>query len=68
MYLKNILEKKIKLLLYKNAINMARNLFKDFRDADKKGFDIIIVKSIQEKNLGNAIMNRLRKGGKIYKS
>ncbi len=60
--------KKIKLLLYKNTINMARNLFKDFRDADKKGFDIIIVKSIQEKSLGNAIMNRLRKGGKIYKS
>lgn len=60
--------KKIKLLIYKNAINMAHNLFKDFRDADKKGFDIIIVKSIQEKSLGNAIMNRLRKGGKIYQS
>jgi L-threonylcarbamoyladenylate synthase len=65
--LKKYSNKKTKILKYPNKINMASNLFKDFRDCDKNGFDIIIVKSIQEKGLGSAIMNRLNKAGKIYK-
>ncbi len=59
--------KKIRVLDYPNEINMASNLFRDFRECDKKGFDIIIIKSIQEKGLGVAIMNRLKKAGKMYK-
>jgi len=55
--------KKIKSLIYKKRSEMAKNLFKDFRDADKKEFDIIIVKAIQEKDFGVAIMNRLKKAG-----
>jgi len=36
-------------------------LFKDFREADKKGYDIIVVKEVEDKGFGCAIMNRLRK-------
>lgn len=40
---------------------IAKNLFKIFREFDKKGTDIIIVEGVKEKNIGLAIMNRLRK-------
>jgi len=54
-------EKKIKQLNYIDKIEMAKNLFKDFREADKKGYDIIVVKEVEDKGFGCAIMNRLRK-------
>lgn len=54
-------EKKIKQLNYTDKIKMAKNLFKDFREADKKGYDIIVVKEVEDKGFGCAIMNRLRK-------
>jgi L-threonylcarbamoyladenylate synthase len=59
--LKKNSEKKIKQLNYNDKIKMAKNLFKDFREADKKGYDIIVVKEVEDKGLGYAIMNRLRK-------
>lgn len=54
-------DKKIRILNYPDEINMAHNLFKDFRECDKKGYDIILVRSVKEKDFGCAIMNRLRK-------
>jgi L-threonylcarbamoyladenylate synthase len=54
-------DKKIKILNYSDEITMAHNLFKDFRSCDKEGYDIILVKAPREKDLGFAIMNRLRK-------
>lgn len=53
--------KKIKILNYKNEVTMAKNLFNDFRNADKKKYNIILVKAVIEKELGSAIMNRLKK-------
>lgn len=53
--------KKIKILNYKNKITMAKNLYKDFREADKKNYDLILVKEVKNKDLGCAIMNRLKK-------
>ncbi len=62
---------------YKNGIikfigddfnSMAKNLFKTFREFDKKRVEIIIVEGIDDKKLGFAIMNRLRKAAyKIIK-
>lgn len=53
--------KKIKKLAYSNKNEMAKNLFRDFREADKRGFQLILVKEVSEKGIGSAIMNRLRK-------
>lgn len=53
--------KKIKQLKYPNEKTMAKNLFDDFRKADKEGYDIILVKEIKNDGLGHAIMNRLKK-------
>ena len=59
--LKKYPNKKIKSLNYKNEIEMAKKLFKDFRDSDKEGFEIILVKEIKDEKFGCAIMNRLKK-------
>lgn len=40
---------------------IATNLFKTLREFDKLGVDIIIAEGINEKGIGKAIMNRLRK-------
>ncbi len=45
----------------KKPTTFAKNLFKIFREFDDKKIDIIIVEGIKEKELGVAIMNRLRK-------
>lgn len=39
----------------------ARNIFRALRELDKKGIDIILVEGVQEKGLGAAVMDRLRK-------
>ncbi|MBS3086231.1 threonylcarbamoyl-AMP synthase [Candidatus Pacearchaeota archaeon] len=54
-------DKKIKQLKYGSEIEMAKNLFKDFRDADKKCYEIIVVEEVEDKEFGCAIMDRLRK-------
>ena len=40
---------------------IARNLFKTFREFDQIGIDVILAESIDEKGIGLAIMNRLRR-------
>jgi len=49
---------------------IARNLFRALRELDKSGVDIILAEGIEEKGLGLAVMNRLRKaaGYKIVKA
>ena len=65
--LKDILKKnsskKIRILNYQDEINMASNLFRDFRESDIQKMEIIIVKAIPKRGLGVAIMNRLSKAG-----
>src|SRR3989344_27130 len=39
----------------------ARNIFKIFREFDRKGVEVAIVQGISEKGLGAAVMNRVRK-------
>ncbi|ASJ07515.1 L-threonylcarbamoyladenylate synthase [Thermococcus pacificus] len=41
--------------------DVARNLFRALRELDKRGVDIIIAEGIEERGLGFAVMNRLRK-------
>lgn len=53
--------KKIKKIKYTGQIKMAKNLFRDFRMADKKGYEIIVVKTIENNGLGQAIMDRVKK-------
>lgn len=53
-----------KVLVYgsrKNVFEVARNLFKILRELDREGVDIAIVEGVEEKGLGLAVMNRLRK-------
>ncbi|WP_457741593.1 L-threonylcarbamoyladenylate synthase [Thermococcus sp.] len=40
---------------------VARNLFKALRELDKRGVDVIIAEGVEERGLGLAVMNRLRK-------
>jgi len=40
---------------------IARNLFRALRELDKRGVDVIIAEGIEERGLGFAVMNRLRK-------
>ncbi len=44
----------------------AKNIFKALRELDKI-CDVIIVEGVEEVSLGEAIMNRLREAGKIYR-
>lgn len=55
---------RIKFLKYSNEVEMAKNLFKDFRDCDNDGFDFIFVVAVKDKGFGKAIMDRLRKASK----
>ncbi|WP_297500781.1 L-threonylcarbamoyladenylate synthase [Thermococcus sp.] len=47
--------------LGKSEEEVARNLFKALRALDKRGVDIIIAEGVEERGLGLAVMNRLRK-------
>ncbi|WP_297420218.1 L-threonylcarbamoyladenylate synthase [Thermococcus sp.] len=40
---------------------VARNIFRALRELDKRGVDVIIAEGIEERGLGLAVMNRLRK-------
>ncbi len=48
---------------------IAKNLFSSLRELDKRGVDIIIAEGVEEKRLGIAIMNRLKKasGNRFYR-
>ncbi|WP_457754139.1 L-threonylcarbamoyladenylate synthase [Thermococcus sp.] len=49
---------------------VAKNLFRALRELDKSGVDVILAEGIEEKGLGLAVMNRLRKaaGYKIVRA
>jgi L-threonylcarbamoyladenylate synthase len=52
-----------------NMFEVARNIFKVLRELDREGVDIAIVEGVEEKGLGLAVMNRLRKAAsKIIKT
>jgi L-threonylcarbamoyladenylate synthase len=46
---------------YETKYDLAKNLFAVFRQMDKIGIEIIIVKKVDEQGIGAAIMNRLEK-------
>jgi L-threonylcarbamoyladenylate synthase len=41
--------------------HVARNLFRALRELDRQDIDVILVESVEEKGLGAAVMDRLRK-------
>jgi len=47
--------------LGRSGEDVARNLFKALRELDKRGVDVIIAEGVEERGLGFAVMNRLRK-------
>ena len=57
-------ETKAKVIVYgskRNMFEIAKNIFKTLRELDRIGVDIAIAEGIEEKGLGLAVMNRLRK-------
>ena len=56
--------------LGKTSEEAARNLFRALRELDRAGVDVIIAQGVEEKGLGLAVMNRLRKaaGFKIIRA
>ena len=60
-YRKTYQDKKSKFLEYNSLEEMGKNLYADFRKADNEGIEILFVKSVEESNYGEAIMNRLKK-------
>lgn len=49
------------ILSYSSLEEMAKEIYSDFREADKKGYKTIVVKEIDKDGLGEAIMNRVLK-------
>jgi L-threonylcarbamoyladenylate synthase len=49
---------------------VARSLFTAIRDLDERGIDVIVAEGVEERGLGLAIMNRLRKasGGEVIRA
>jgi len=48
-------------LMGESMEEIARNVFKGLRYLDKRGVDVIIAEGVEERGLGLAVMNRLRK-------
>jgi len=60
--------KKIKIINPQKIKNFPQKLFKIFRQYDKEKIDYLLISSVKEKDIGLAIMNRLRKAAsKIIK-
>jgi L-threonylcarbamoyladenylate synthase len=57
-------EQKIKVLRYLDETEMGKNMFKDFREADNDGYEIIVVQEVEDVEFGSAIMDRLRKASR----
>lgn len=49
------------ILQYDNAEAMAKNLFRDFREADQNNYETIYVKEVPKEGIGKAVMQRLQK-------
>jgi isoprenylcysteine carboxyl methyltransferase (ICMT) family protein YpbQ len=50
-----------KIYVFENIRDLARELFKLFRLADRKNYDSIIIEGIHSDGIGSAVMERLRK-------
>ena len=53
--------KTIRIIEVRSLESFAKNIFRIFRGSDKKKIDVILVPGVEEKGLGLAIMNRLKK-------
>ena len=53
--------------LGKGVEDVAKRLFSALRELDRKGVDVIIAEGVEERGLGAAIMNRLKKAGRVYR-
>lgn len=53
--------KNIESFYCKNLEILAHNIFDKFHEYDSKNFDLIIIESVEEKRIGTAIMDRLKK-------
>jgi L-threonylcarbamoyladenylate synthase len=53
--------KKVKIIKTENTYEFSKNLFKIFREADKEKVDYILITQVEEKGIGLAIMNRIKK-------
>jgi L-threonylcarbamoyladenylate synthase len=53
--------KKADIIIESSKNKFAKEIFSKFRDCEKDGVDIILVKGVDEKGIGMAIMNRLRR-------
>lgn len=56
-----IQNKKVKIILPHNNKDLAKNLFKIFRQCDKDGVDCILISAVEETGISLALMNRIRK-------
>jgi L-threonylcarbamoyladenylate synthase len=52
---------KVKVILSHKNKNLAKKLFKIFRQCDKENIDYILISSVEETGIGLALMNRIRK-------
>jgi len=60
--------KRVRVVSIKNIKEFSKNLFKIFRECDKKKIDYILISSVGETGIGLALMNRIRKAAfKIIK-
>jgi L-threonylcarbamoyladenylate synthase len=53
--------KKVGTMIYHSVEEASKNLYRDLRQCDKEGIDVILVESFPEAGLGVALMDRLRK-------
>ncbi|MEM3374745.1 MAG: L-threonylcarbamoyladenylate synthase [Candidatus Woesearchaeota archaeon] len=56
--------KKILIIKHKKEV-LSKNLYKIFRECDEKKIDYLLIKATDEKGIGLALMNRLRKAASI---
>ncbi len=61
LLLENSIPEDLTFVKYNSLKDYAKNLYSDFYEMDKKGVDIIIAEKVEEKGIGKAIMNRLKK-------
>jgi L-threonylcarbamoyladenylate synthase len=59
--LTDIEQSSIHVILESSIEHIARSLFKALRELDRQEVDVILVESVEEKGLGAAVMDRLRK-------
>ena len=54
-----------RVLLGNSILDMSKKVFRYFREADKEGYEIILVEGTMETGLGLALMNRLKRAASI---